>query len=363
MLYVRDGDAMRLLGSEGYPDALVEQFRRIALDAAVPVAEVARTGEPVWLADLDDYLRRYPHMARTQSATRSRTMAFLPLPGQRGPVGVLLVAFHEDRHLEEADRAFLTALTHQTALGLERASLHEETQRAVRMREDFLSVAAHELRTPLTSLKLQLQRAERALGPDTRAHMEKPLEHALRQVGRLTQLVESLLDVSRIAQGRLELELGPVDVGALLRDVATRMEPVFTRARCPLRLEVPEGTPRALADAERLDQVFVNLLSNAAKYGAGKPVHVRLRQVEDQVRVEVRDAGIGIPPEALPRLFGRFERAASERYYGGLGLGLYISRQLLEAMGGRVFVESRPQEGATFTVVLEALPDTGSEAA
>ncbi len=359
LFYVREGEAMLLVGSEGYPDAIIEEFRHVALDAALPVADVARTGKAVWLEGLDDYLRRYPQLARTQSASHSRTVAILPMPGQQGPLGVLLVSFLEERRLEEADRAFLMTLGHQASLALERARLYEETRRAVRMREDFLSVAAHELRTPLTSLTLQLQRAERSLGPDSRAHVEKPLGHALRQVGRLTQLVESLLDVSRIAQGRLELELGPVEVGTLLRDVAARMEPVFTRAQCDLRLEVPEVSPRALADAERLDQVFVNLLANAAKYGAGKPVHVRLRQVEGQVRVEVRDAGIGIAPEALPRLFGRFERAASERHYGGLGLGLYISRQLMEAMGGRVLVESRPREGATFTVVLEALPETG----
>ncbi|HEX8700367.1 MAG TPA: PAS domain-containing protein [Myxococcaceae bacterium] len=355
LFYVRDGDDMLLAGAEGYSEALCEAFRRIVPDAAVPVADVARTGEALWLESLSDYLGRYPQLAQTQAASRSRTVAVLPMPGPRAPVGVLVLTFHDERRLEATDRAFLTALARQAALALERARLYDQAQRAVRAREDFLSVAAHELRTPLTSLQLQLQRAERALGPDARVQVGKPLGQALRQVGRLAQLVESLLDVSRIAQGRLEVELRPVNVGALMRDVAARMEPLFAQAKCPLQLEVPE-VALAMVDAERLDQVFVNLLSNAAKYGAGKPVHVRLLEPEGHVRVEVRDAGIGIAPEMLPRLFGRFERAASERHYGGLGLGLYITRQLVEAMGGRVSVESRLQEGSTFTVVFEGLP-------
>jgi signal transduction histidine kinase len=167
--------------------------------------------------------------------------------------------------------------------------------------------------------------------------------------------VTSLLDVGRLAAGRLELEPGEVDLSALVREVLERLAEVFAQAGCSVQLEA-EAPVRGEWDAQRLDQVLVNLLSNAAKYGAGRPVHVRVEQVEGRARISVRDEGIGIAPEALPRLFGRFERATSDRNYGGLGLGLYISRQLVEAMAGSVRVESRPQAGATFTVDLPLRP-------
>ncbi|MCP3136128.1 HAMP domain-containing histidine kinase [Pyxidicoccus sp. QH1ED-7-1] len=130
------------------------------------------------------------------------------------------------------------------------------------------------------------------------------------------------------------------------------MEEVFTQAGCTVRVDVPGPLPGRW-DSSRLDQVLVNLLTNAAKYGAGHPVVVEAaHEGEESVRLSVRDEGIGISEKDLPRLFGRFERAVSERHYGGLGLGLYISRQIVDAMGGRIDVESRPGVGSIFTVRL-----------
>ena len=126
---------------------------------------------------------------------------------------------------------------------------------------------------------------------------------------------------------------------------------VFSQAGCSVRLEV-SGEVRGCWDGSRLEQVVVNLLSNAAKYGAGKPVFIQVDAEGGQARLRVRDEGIGISEEALPRLFGRFERGVSERHYGGLGLGLYISRQIVGAMGGTIQVESQQDQGALFTVLL-----------
>jgi signal transduction histidine kinase len=166
--------------------------------------------------------------------------------------------------------------------------------------------------------------------------------------------------VGRLSEGRLSMELGEVELSALTREVLERLADVFERAGCAVHLEAPEPV-RGRWDAQRLDQVLVNLFTNAAKYGAGRPVHVRVEETEALARVTVRDEGIGIAPEALPRLFGRFERAVSDRQYGGLGLGLYISRQLVEAMGGRVRVDSQLGEGSTFTVELPLRPAPAAE--
>ncbi|HYG70393.1 MAG TPA: HAMP domain-containing sensor histidine kinase, partial [Anaeromyxobacteraceae bacterium] len=173
-----------------------------------------------------------------------------------------------------------------------------------------------------------------------------------RNVDRLSRLVSSLLDLSRIAAGRLEIELEQVNLAALVRDVAARFEEEAERAGCRLVLDLEEGIA-GMWDALRLDEVLTNLLSNAIKYGPGRPVEVRTRRAGDDVAlVSVRDHGIGISEADQRRIFERFERAVSKRNYGGFGLGLWISRQIVHALGGEVHVVSAPGEGSTFTVEL-----------
>jgi signal transduction histidine kinase len=234
----------------------------------------------------------------------------------------------------------------------ERTQLLEEAQAGVRLRDEFFSVASHELRTPITSLALQLQLLSRALPADSRERAR--LSTAERQVRRLASLVSSLLDVSRIAAGRLELQRVPAELGQLAREALERLAPVFSEAGCEVHVELPPEPVRGLWDVQRLDQVLVNLLSNAAKYGAGKPVHVALREEGGRALLTVRDEGIGIAPEVLPRLFGRFERGVSVRHYGGLGLGLYITKQIIERHGGSIWVDSKEGHGTTFYFSLPA---------
>jgi signal transduction histidine kinase len=139
------------------------------------------------------------------------------------------------------------------------------------------------------------------------------------------------------------------------REVLARFQPEAQRAGCELLLDT-DGPVSGQWDRLRLEQVLTNLLSNALKYGAGKPVHLRVEQHEDRARLVIRDEGIGIQPEAMGRIFNRFERGVSERHYGGLGLGLYVTRQIIAAMGGTVTAESTPAQGATFTVELPLQP-------
>lgn len=233
---------------------------------------------------------------------------------------------------------------------------------AVQLRDDFLQVASHELKTPLTPLSLKLQLLLRELSAreqtDVAERERRHLEMALRQVGKVTDLVNDLLDVSRIDSGRLRMQLGPVDLSQVVRDVVARLEGQAQQAGVALQVDASPcvGT----WDGKRLEQVVVNLVDNALKYGAGHPVEVRLSCRGGEAELEVEDHGIGISPEGLGRIFQRFERAVSERSYGGLGLGLYIVQGIVSALGGEVSVVSELGKGARFTVRLPLQPPVAS---
>lgn len=234
----------------------------------------------------------------------------------------------------------------------ERKHSEIQLQEAVRLRDEFLSVASHELRTPLMSLTLQLELIHRDLSEESRRQVDPRMSAVRRQVGRLTLLVDNLLDVSRIAAGKLELELSDVDLVPLVRDVLDRMRGILHPSGSEVTFHAPPEPVVGHWDAARLDQVLMNLLGNAARYGQGRPITVSVRADNAHAWLSIRDEGIGIAPEDLERIFGRFERAVSRRHYGGLGLGLFITRQIVEALGGQVRVESEPGRGSLFEVRL-----------
>jgi PAS domain S-box-containing protein len=233
---------------------------------------------------------------------------------------------------------------------------------ALRARDEFLSIASHELRTPLTSLKLQLQMTQRRIERgDPRAydpkHVSKLVEQSDRQLERLARLVEDMLDIARIRTGRLVIEPGRLDAVVLIREVLERLSPHLVEAGTPATLEAPEQL-EVDWDRFRIEQVFTNLLTNAMRYGDGKPVAVTLRTDGGRILLSVKDQGIGIAKESQERIFNRFERAISASDVSGLGLGLFICRQLVEAHGGSIWVESEgPGRGSTFFVALPAFPE------
>jgi PAS domain S-box-containing protein len=235
----------------------------------------------------------------------------------------------------------------------DRRTLEAELREAVRARDDFLAVAAHELRTPLTPIQLAVQALVRAARkPESAlASAAEKLVALEGHVVRQARLVEDLLDVSRATSGPVGLQLEEVDLAAVVRDVARQHEEQAHDLGCALAVHAA-GPVVGRWDAARLEQVVRNLLSNALKYGRGKPVDVAIESAGDAVRLVVVDRGIGMSPEDQARVFERFERAVSVRQFGGFGLGLWITRRFVEAMGGAVRVESRRGEGSTFTVEL-----------
>lgn len=240
----------------------------------------------------------------------------------------------------------------------EREMLYRDALDAIRARDEFMSVASHELRTPVTSLQLQVasllreHRRERPAGEtvDPRKTIGK-LETAARQIERLDRLIGELMDASRLAAGRVRLESEPVDLAAVVGDVVGRFAEDAAKASSAVSVAT-SGDATGQWDRLRIEQIVTNLLTNALKYGAGQPIQITVEPSGAIVRLVVRDHGIGIAPHDVGRIFERFERAVSTRAYGGLGLGLYIVRQIVEAHGGSVRAESELGAGATFVVEL-----------
>jgi PAS domain S-box-containing protein len=241
----------------------------------------------------------------------------------------------------------------------DRKTQEESLRRAVQDRDDFLSIAAHELRTPLTSLQLQLESlpgiiAQSKIGGSVTARADKSARAALRQTRRLVQLVEELLDVSRLTVGMVELRTEPTDLRRIALEVADRFVELARDSETDVTV-IGDAPVVGRFDRSRLGQIISNLLSNAIKYAAGQPVELRVWRVGSTAHLAVKDHGSGISPEDRDRVFERFERAVSSRNYGGFGLGLWITRELVNAHGGRIWVETEPGAGAIFHAEFDAL--------
>lgn len=266
------------------------------------------------------------------------------------------------RRFGEKDRLIAEDFVRRAASAIENATLYRESQEALKTRDEFLMIASHELKTPLTPLKLQLQSIERVLkkcsdgsnlSPDfssehfTSEKLKKMIDMSNRMVKRFTILIEDLLDVSRINAGKFLLRTEEFDFVKLLNEVADRFAGELAKNHCELSLVTPDQLEGEW-DASRMEQVLVNLLSNSMRYGAGKPIEVKLERFEFEVLLSVKDYGIGISEKDQSRIFQRFERASPSSHYGGLGLGLFITSQIMELHGGSITVKSEPGRGSLF---------------
>ena len=232
----------------------------------------------------------------------------------------------------------------------------EKLAAALHIREDFVAIAAHELKTPLSALLMHvqsLQRARRAAAVPV--NLDERLDKAARAGRRMDKLLAQMLDVSRITSGRLRLELEPLELRGLVEEVTRHFAEQVQRVGSSLHVTA-RTRAFGLWDRLRMEQAFTNLLANAVKYGEGKPIDVELREEEGHAVVLVTDRGIGIDPSQQKVIFERFERAVGTREFGGFGLGLWITRQLAEASGGRIEVESTLGQGSTFILRLPIQP-------
>ena len=232
--------------------------------------------------------------------------------------------------------------------------LIEELREAVRARDEFVAIAAHELRNPMTPILMQVglllaaARSPDRCRPDVITPRLELLEVAVTEFVRRST---TLLDVTRIAAGNVRIEVAEVNLSALIRGVISRTAVAAQRARCRLDEELQEGVV-GMWDPLALEQVAENLLTNATKFGAGKPIVVILQSDRQSAKLIIRDEGIGISEEDRARIFQRFEQAVTRREHGGFGIGLWLANQMVVAMGGTIIVESTPGQGTTFTVML-----------
>ncbi|HYH98081.1 GAF domain-containing protein [Hyalangium sp.] len=293
--------------------------------------------------------------------------ALRPYFERRGPQDVIAVALvargracgsllvlrdARGRPYGQDDQVLLESIASRAALAIEDARLYAAALEALRLRDDFLSVAGHELKNPLNALQLQLRvLARKAREERLSDSLAERAERVARTGERLGVLIEDLLDVSRITAGQLQLQLSEVDLVAVAREGVSRMAEEFSRAGCEVHVEA-ERPVVGLWDRLRLEQVVTNLLSNAIKYGQGRPVRVCVEAAPGLARLSVRDEGYGIPPEDQSRIFQRFQRAEGTRHIQGLGLGLWICRQIAESHGGALRVESEAGRGSLFTLEL-----------
>jgi signal transduction histidine kinase len=334
---------------------LAEMERRFPAGGSSPHAtsRVMRTGVPLVERELRDAALRSlcedeEHLGLWK-ALRTETLMAMPLVARGRLLGAIAFGAGSGRRYGSDDVSVARELARRAAVAIDNAQLYRKAEEAIRARDDFLSIASHELYTPITSLQLTVQRLRRKAA-DIEI-LEQISARAERQVERLTHLVDQLLSVSRIQGGRLELHLEQVDIGDIVRNVLDRFEDLLAQSHSELWIRVPRSVIGRW-DRSRLDQVVSNLLSNAIKFGEGRPIRVEVTGQDDTATLVVADQGIGIPSERLPFLFRRFERAVSSDVVGGMGLGLYIVKAIVTALGGTVHLDSTPKLGSTFTVKL-----------
>jgi PAS domain S-box-containing protein len=254
----------------------------------------------------------------------------------------------------EDDLRTAEELGRRAGIAIDNAVLYLEAQKAVAARDAFLSIASHELKTPLTSLTIQTQLRQRQLGRGqtfTTAALLKMAEGDARQLDRLTRLIDDMLDISRIASGKLTINPEQVNLAQLVREVAERGADQAARAGSSFTVS-GNAEVVGLWDRFRIEQVVTNLFTNAVKYGGGKPVQAVVRASNGAAFLEVIDHGIGIAQADQERIFRQFERAVGPSEVSGLGLGLYIVKQILDLHGGEILVESEPGHGSRFVVKL-----------
>ena len=312
-----------------------------------------QSGSPIVnvIAGGDEPLEIHPRTLAGHSviyARGPRSSMAVPLTSRNTIVGALMTVAPPKHRYTMADLELLDELGRRVALCVDNARLYEGAQEALKGRDQFLSIAAHEIRGPLTSIHLAVQGLLRGSLSPAGAHTA--LEVIEREDRRLGGFVDDLLDLGRISTGQLHFDLEEVDLGTVVRDAVSRL--TGTLAPTASVTITTGGNLAGQWDRARLDQVVTNLVSNAIKYGEGKPIEITASETDGHVVLKVSDHGMGIDASMRSKIFDAFQRASGAQRYGGLGLGLHIAKTIVNGFGGTVAVDSNPGAGSTFTVDL-----------
>ncbi|BAQ74516.1 MULTISPECIES: hybrid sensor histidine kinase/response regulator [Pseudomonas] len=280
----------------------------------------------------------------------------LDIHAVKSKVNVFVDLYRQSKAMKQQVEALEQSRREQEALLNKLQATQNELEQAVRMRDDFMSIVAHEVRTPLNGLILETQLRKMHLARENAAAFSLDKMHAMvdrdeRQIKSLIRLIEDMLDISRIRTGKLSIRPSRFDLAQLVRGLVENFAPQVEAAQSSLTLQA-EQPLEGQWDEFRIEQVISNLLTNALRYGAKSPIEVRVYAEDGEARVEVRDHGIGISEDNQKRIFQQFERVSASHVAAGLGLGLFISEQIVTAHGGTITVESRLGQGARFRVSL-----------
>jgi PAS domain S-box-containing protein len=340
-------------------------------DAQNGAPNVLRTGKSELYPDIPDAMLKLSAVDEDHykliMALGIKSAIIVPLKARGKILGVItLIGAESGRRYTQADLKFAEELADRAAIAIDNSRLYLESLQAVKVREDFLSIASHELRTPLTGLSLQLQMLQRMLVKNKKNQNFDPnlavqkTEVSVKQAKQLGALIDNLLDVTRISSGKVELEKENLDLGELVKESYTRLLEVARAAKSEISLNVHEKIDM-YADKLKIHQAITNLISNAIKYGASNPIFIDVKKNKNMAQVIVRDQGIGIAEKDRRRIFDRFERATAHQNISGLGLGLYITEQIAEAHGGTINLKSEFGAGSEFIFELPMNPDAKDE--
>jgi K+-sensing histidine kinase KdpD/ActR/RegA family two-component response regulator len=356
------GTRFDTLCAEEYPPEAIESRRGFAAEPGLCSTAAVATRRPVFVGSFAEWQQKYPRSAELAADGGYASAAALPLVTEGSVFGVMSFHFTVPVNFDEEYKALLTSVAQHCAQALDRARLYEAAERARanaeaanQSKDDFLSTISHELRTPLNAmLGWAAMLRDGSIDPE---RSQRAIEAIFNNATRQGRLIEELLDVSRIVAGRASLDPRDVELGENLRGAVEAMMPQAATKGVELRYEATPGV-YVVADPRRLEQVFLNLLSNAVKFTpTGGSVSIEVLPAAESVEVRVADTGAGIDAAFLPHVFERFRQADSTttRGVGGLGLGLFIARQLVEAQDGTIRVESEGAgRGSTFVVTLPA---------
>ncbi|WP_414542094.1 GAF domain-containing protein [Nostoc sp. CCY0012] len=339
--------------------------QRFSLDAPVPLAEAVRTGQPIWAESSQKRAMRYPHLREQYQQYNFEVWISIPLMVEGRAIGGISFGFMEPQQLDREQQVFILSLTQQCAQAIIRTRLYEAertarnaAETANRVKDEFLAVLSHELRSPLNpilgwSRLLQNGKLDQAKTAQALATIE-------RNAKLQSELIEDLLDISRILQGKLSLNVSPVNLASTIQAALETVRLAAEAKSITIETSLASQVKLVLGDSTRLQQVMWNLLANAVKFTpAGGKVEVRLEQIDYHAQITIGDNGKGIASDFLPYIFDYFRQADSTttRKFGGLGLGLAIVHHLVELHGGTVEADS-PGEGlgVTFTVRLPLQP-------
>ncbi|MCC5629280.1 PAS domain S-box protein [Nostoc sphaeroides CHAB 2801] len=367
VLLTEGGTTLKIVQATGYPQSLIDAWANFPINAPNQIAETVRTRQPIFLENLAALIAKYPNLADIVALTGNHAWASIPLVAEGKVIGALGLSFTTEQIFNEEDRGFMLTLGQQCAQAIARAQLYEaektaraQAETANRIKDEFLAVLSHELRTPLNPI-LGWAKLLRTRKFDEATRI-RALETIERNAKLQTQLIGDLLDVSRILQGKVRLNLYAVDLKVA---IAAALETVRLAAEAKsieIKTVLSNDIGKVLGDSDRLQQVMWNLLSNAVKFTPTEGrVEVRLEQIGLEAQIQVIDTGKGIMLEFLPYVFDYFRQADAKttRIFGGLGLGLAIVRHLVELHGGTVQAESLGEGlGATFTVRLPLLKNS-----